>query len=297
VLSGSKFLVGLIGASVGASLSPRLHEREADELGLRYLYQLIDIDALGVTAESIGELLPQAARLGFTGLNITHPCKQQVLDFLDELSPEARALGAVNTVVFREGRAIGYNTDWSGFAAGFTRGLSNAPLGHVVVLGAGGAGAAVSYALLGLGARHITVVDVVPDRAEALAERLHGHGPNGRVGTVGVAEVEALAIAVQSADGVVNASPVGMTPRPGSPLPTDLLRPDMWVADVVYRPLHTEFLVHASEIGCRTLSGGGMAVFQAAEAFHLFTARVPNPERMYRHFLTLTAEAVLACHG
>lgn len=291
---GSRFVVGLIGSSVGTSLSPPLHEREADELGLRYVYQLVDIEALGLTADAVGELLSQAARLGFAGLNITHPCKQEVLAYLDELSPEARALGAVNTVVFTGGRAIGHNTDWSGFAAGFTRDLPNAPLNNVVVLGAGGAGAAVSYALLGLGAAHVTVVDVIPDRAEALAERLRGHGPDGRSGTVGAAGMEALASTIQQANGVVNASAVGMTPRLGRPLPTELLRPDMWVGDVVYRPLQTELLAHASEIGCRTLNGGGMVVFQAAEAFHLFTGRVPNPERMYRHFLTLTAEVVAA---
>src|SRR5690349_20438042 len=116
-----RYVVGLIGSDLGPSLSPQLHEREADELGLRYLYQLIDLDELGLGAEDVGDLVSQARRLGFAGLNITHPSKQAVVKYLDELAPEAAALGAVNTVVFDKGRAIGHNTDWSGFLAGFRR--------------------------------------------------------------------------------------------------------------------------------------------------------------------------------
>jgi shikimate dehydrogenase len=294
VPDGGRFIVGLIGSSVGTSLSPPLHENEADQLGLRYLYQLIDLDSLGLSAEDVGDLLVQANRMGFAGLNITHPCKQTVLEHLDELSLEAQVLGAVNTVLFQGGRSIGHNTDWSGFAAGFTRGLPNAPMGKVLVLGAGGAGAAVSYALLGLGARQVTVMDVAAERAEQLADRLRGQAPNGRAGTIAAAPWDALEQTVREVDGVVNASNVGMTPRLGMPIPASYLRKDMWVADVVYRPLETELLAHARQLGCRTLGGGGMVVFQAAESFHLFTGRTPNPERMYRHFEALTAEAVAA---
>ncbi len=287
---GERFMVGLIGSSVATSLSPPLHEREADELGLRYVYQLIDIDALGLTADDVGELVVQAARMGFAGLNITHPCKQKVLGRLDELSPEARALSAVNTVVLHGGRSIGHNTDWSGFAEGFTRGLPGVALRDVVVLGAGGAGAAVAYALLGLGAQCLTVVDVVADRADQLVAALRGvAGSTGKIQSAGVVD---LPDRLGRADGVVNASAVGMTPHLGTPIPPELLRPELWVADVVYRPLETELLAHARRAGCRTLNGGGMVVFQAAGAFRLFTGRAPDADRMYRHFLALTGAAV-----
>src|SRR3954454_9969297 len=145
------FLVGLVGTGIGPSLTPPLHEREADELGLRYLYRLWDLDRLGLPAEGIGEVLAAARLAGYDGLNVTHPCKQLVLEHLDELSPDAAALEAVNTVVLRDGRATGHNTDTTGCAESLARGLPDARVDRVVLLGAGGAGSAVAHALIGLG--------------------------------------------------------------------------------------------------------------------------------------------------
>jgi len=285
----NRFLVGLIGADVGTSLSPSLHEQEADELGLRYVYQLIDLDAVGLTAEDVGELVAQARRFGFAGLNITHPCKQTVVKYLDGLSTEAAALGAVNTVVLSASGAVGHNTDWSGFAAGFTRGLPDADVEEVVLLGAGGAGTAVAFAMARLGCRHLTVVDVVPERAERL-QAVVAH-EFGAALTVEVTHaVENVLDRLASARGLVNATPVGMARVAETPLPPGRLRPDMWVADIVYRPLETALLAHARRLGCRVLNGGGMVVFQAAEALRLITGRAPDAERMYRHFESLTRD-------
>jgi shikimate dehydrogenase len=271
------YLVGLIGSGIGPSLSPALHEREADRQGLRYVYRLIDIDALGVGPEAVGDLVRAARGLGFDGLNITHPCKQLVIDHLDELAPQAAALGAVNTVVFEGGRAIGHNTDVTGFAASFARGLPDAPLERVVQLGAGGAGAAVAHAVLTLGAGHVTVVDAMPDRAADLAAGLNRHFGAGRAAA---ATPDALGGLLGRADGVVHATPTGMAAHPGLPFPAELLHPGLWVAEVVYRPLETELLRTARAVGCATLDGGGMAVFQAVDAFRLFTGREPDAVRM-----------------
>jgi shikimate dehydrogenase len=268
-------LVGLIGANIDASLSPALHEAEASALGLEYRYELLDIGRLDAT---IGELVDRARRAGYSGLNVTHPCKQAVVSHLDALSDEAAALDAVNTVVFGDGRATGHNTDASGFAESFRRGLPDAPLDRVVVLGAGGAGAAVAHAAKQLGARELTIVDVDAGRAAALAERLGA----------GTGDVSA----VERADGLIHATPTGMSAHPGLPLPEQLLRPELWVAEVVYRPLETELLRTARERGCRTLDGGGMAVMQAAGAFELFTGVEPDRERMLKHFAELTEPAV-----
>src|SRR3712207_7651788 len=190
--SAQGYLVGLVGSGIGPSLTPPLHEREADELGLRYLYRRLDLDRLQRPASAIGEILAAARLAGYDGVNVTHPCKQLVLEHLDELSPDAAALGAGNTVGLRDGRAVGHNTDWSGFARGFDRGLTEAPLDRVVLLGAGGAGAAVAHALLTLGTRRLTVVDVDVQRAVALAgalrERLGDTRATGRnIGTPPVA--------------------------------------------------------------------------------------------------------------
>jgi shikimate dehydrogenase len=273
-------LVGLIGTGITASRSPALHEREGAAHGLAYVYRIIDLDVLGLSADALPELIAAARRFGFSGLNVTHPCKQSAVPLLDELSPDARALGAVNTVVFGPGgRTIGHNTDWSGFAESFKRGLADVTRHWVVQFGAGGAGAAVAHALLTLGVGELSIVDTDRGRAERLAQDLCG-----RFGAGHAVACEDAARAVRQADGIVNATPVGMAKYPGMPLARELLRPDLWVADIVYLPLETELLRTARGLGCRTLSGGGMAVFQAVGAFRLFSGLEPDAERMIRHF-------------
>ena len=279
-----KLLIGLIGAGIQASRAPFLHEQEAAAQGLRCLYQLIDITRLGLGTEALGELLSAAERTGFAGLNITHPCKQAVIPHLTALSSEAAGIGAVNTVVFADGKRTGYNTDASGFAESFRRNMAGAVLNRVVQLGAGGAGAAVAHAALVLGVARLTLVDADPARAEALAARLSQHFGPGRALAASRAD-EALA----QADGLINATPIGMVGHPGQPIATELLRPALWVADVIYTPLETALIGAARALGCRTLPGGGMAVFQAVEAFGLFTGRPADPDRMLRHFAQLTA--------
>ncbi|TKK86252.1 shikimate dehydrogenase [Herbidospora galbida] len=275
----TSYLIGLIGAGIGPSLSPALHEREADHHGLRYLYRRIEF------TEPIGDLI-RAARLSlYDGLNVTHPVKQTVIDHLDALSPDAARLGAVNTVVLRDGRATGHNTDWTGFAESFRRGLPGAATRHVVQLGAGGAGAAVAHALLTLGAERVTVVDVDPTRSTELAARLNppdlaGH----RLRAAAPADLPAL---LADADGLVNVTPIGMAAHPGTPLDPGLLHAGLWVADVVYRPLETDLLKHARRLGCRTLDGSGMVVFQAAGSFRLFTGVEPDVDRMFAHLTEL----------
>ncbi len=275
-----RLLLGLIGRGVQASRTPAMHEREAAQHGLTCLYQLLDLDEAGRRAEQLPELISSAARLGFAGLNITHPCKQAVLPLLTELSDDAHALGAVNTVVFRDGKRIGHNTDWVGFSESFRRGMAGAPLDQVVQLGAGGGGAATAYALLKLGTQRLTIIDVDTTRAVALAERMAQLFGQDRV----VASTE-VAASLATADGLVHATPTGMVGHPGMPLPATLLRKDLWVAEIVYFPLQTELLRAACAAGCRTLDGSGMAVGQAVASFRLFSGLEPDPERMHRHFL------------
>jgi shikimate dehydrogenase len=273
-------LVGLIGSGIQASRTPAMHEREGAAQGVAYVYKTIDLDVLGLSAAALPELLNAARRFGFAGLNITHPCKQAVIPLLDDLSPDARALGAVNTVVFgRDGRAVGHNTDWWGFAEAFKRGLSDVERHWVVQFGAGGAGAAVAHALLTLGVGELSIVDTDRERAERLAQDLCA-----RFGAGHAVACKDHAQAVRAANGIVNTTPLGMAKYPGMPIARELLRPELWVADIVYFPLETELLANARAIGSRTMGGGGMAVFQAADAFRLFSGLEPDAERMIRHF-------------
>jgi shikimate dehydrogenase len=273
------FLLGLIGSGIAASRTPAMHEREAAEQGMRLVYRLIDLAALNLGAEALPELLTAAERMGFDGLNITYPCKQAVIPLLHELSEDARALGAVNTVVLRGGKRVGHNTDCSGFAAAFRRGLPDVPRALVVQMGAGGAGAAVAHALLAEDVGTLSVFDTEAERAAALAESLCDRFGAGRA----LAESD-LAATLAAADGLVNCTPVGMAKLPGMPLDAALLHARLWVAEIIYFPLETELLRAARALGCRTLDGGGMAVFQAAGAFALFTGREADAARMLRHF-------------
>src|SRR5450830_76166 len=262
------FLVGLVGDGVTPSLTPPMHEREGDVQGLRYLYRPVDLTELGLPGAAVGDLLASAHRLGFNGLNITHPCKQLVLQFLDEISPDARRLGAVNTVTIRDGRFTGHNTDFSGFASALATGLPDAKLDRVVQLGAGGACSAVAYALLTAGVRELDLVDTDPERSAARAAELAGFFPGARVTARTTADLAAL---MPLADGLVHCTPVGMAAHPGVPLDLALLEARHWVADIVYRPIETELVREARDRGCRVLDGGRMAVGQAADAFRIFT--------------------------
>jgi len=278
-------LVGLVGAGIQPSRMPALHEREGAAQGLTYIYRLVDLEALRLGVEALPELLAAARRFAFTGLNITHPCKQAIIPLLDELSPPARALGAVNTVVFEaDGRLVGHNTDWSGFAESFRRELADVPRGRVALLGAGGAGAAVAHALLTLGVGELSIIDTEGARADRLAAGLRERFGEGRA-----VAARDVAAAVAPADGIVNATPVGMANHAGMPVARELLRSDLWVAEIIYFPPETKLLRAARELGCRTMAGGGMAVFQAADAFRLFTGREPDRERMIRHFESMEA--------
>ncbi|MEN0137192.1 MAG: shikimate dehydrogenase, partial [Rhodococcus sp. (in: high G+C Gram-positive bacteria)] len=258
----SRHRIGLVGAGIATSLSPALHEHEAAALGLTgYRYDLIDLDASGVPADSAGTVVRDAVAVGYTGLNVTHPCKQAVADSLDALSDNARLLGAVNTVVVRDGRLIGHNTDHSGFLAALRRGLPDAALGRVVLAGAGGAGSAVAYALAAAGVRDLRIADLDPSRAADVCARLRAAFPQTTVTAIGLDAIEAN---LAHCDGVVNASPIGMVGYPGTPFDTGALHPGLWVADIVYRPLRTELVVAATALGCAVLDGGQMLVAQAA---------------------------------
>ena len=277
--ASSTVLAGLIGAGIQASRTPALHEREGLAHGLRYTYQLLDLDALQLDTHALPDLLLSAERQGFNGLNITYPCKQLVLPLLDELSPQARCIGAVNTVVFTNGKRIGHNTDCLGFAEGFRRSLSDVAVEHVVQMGAGGAGAAVAHALLDEGVQHLQIFDVDHSRAHNLVDNLNQHFPGQRA-TVGTD----LTTSMAQANGLVNTTPVGMAKLPGMPVPATLLHKTLWVAEIIYFPLQTELLRTARALGCRTLDGRQMAVFQAVSAFGLISGATADASRMLAHF-------------
>lgn len=275
---GRRVLVGLVGRGIQASRTPAMHEREAARLGLACTYILIDFDRLGLPDDRLGEVIAAAAESGFDGLNVTHPFKQAAIGHVDALAPEAQAIGAINTIVFGVRGRTGHNTDSWGFAESFREGLCGVALDRVVQFGAGGAGAAVAYALMDLGVGALDVIDSDAARAEDLVRRVAPRFA-GRMSAA-----RDVAGMVAAANGVVNTTPVGMAKYPGTPFDVRLLTPRQWVAEIIYFPAETELLRRARTLGCPTLAGAGMAIYQAVRAFELFTGRTADRRAMASHF-------------
>jgi shikimate dehydrogenase len=287
-----RVLVGLIGANITKSLSPALHADAFGAAGIDGYYHLMDADRL--PGRRLDQLLDAAKSIGFAGVNVTFPFKQEVLALLDDLDRQAAQIGAVNTVtISAHGRTTGYNTDRSAFRRNFESGLgrSSAEGAKVVLVGAGGAGRAVAFALMDLGVADLAIHDHNTQQAKSLIGDLAVHYGGSRCRSA-----EDLAREVALADGVVNATPVGMLGIPGNPVPSSALRSDHWVADVIYTPLETELIKAAAARGARVLTGGGMCVYQAAEAFQLFTGIAPEIDHMHQTFARALAarEATLA---
>jgi shikimate dehydrogenase len=268
--SGRRFLTGLLGAPIAQSASPAMHESAADALGARCHYQLIEI--AGASRDELKLLLEGVRRLGFSGINVTFPYKEAVLDLLDALSPGARAIGAVNTVVARDGRLTGYNTDTTGFARSVKALVEDSGRGPVAVIGTGGVGKAIAFALADLGVSEIRIFDTDRAKVEHLAALLRGK--------LAVRVAASVADALMGAVGVVNGTPVGMTPSKGTPVPDNLLHAGLWVADAVYSPLWTPLLSAAKEAGAKVMTGRDLAIYQAADAFELFTGLTPSTTEM-----------------
>lgn len=267
---------GLIGAGIGASLTPPMHEAEGRAQGLAYTYTRFDTACAPWSGMPLDAILDHAEAEGFSGVNITHPFKIEAARLADELRGAARDLGAINTMVFDGGRRVGHNTDCAGFRAALARDLADAPMGEVLLLGAGGAGAAVAFALIDHGVRRLVIHDRAGAAAEALARQLAGARPGAAVHAAATRD----AIDRATLDGLVNATPMGMQAYPGMALDPEGLPPGAWVADIVYFPLETALLARARALGLGTMSGAAMAVFQAVGSFELFTGRAADPARL-----------------
>jgi len=274
-----RFLTGLIGAPIKHSASPAMHERAGRALGVHCHYQLIEVAGAGT--EELRLLLDGVRRLGFAGVNVTFPYKEAVVPLLDELSPGAAAIGAVNAVVVRGGRLIGHNTDTSGFALVIGDLIARSRDGTVALIGAGGVGRAIAFALSGLGVAELSIFDADRAKAEKLASLLPGSQKK-RI-------ADSVEAALRNAVGVINATPVGMLPSRASPVPEPLLHRGLWVVDAVYSPLWTPLLIAARAKGATVMTGRDLAIHQAADAFELFTGLRPSTAEMALAFDAVTA--------
>jgi shikimate dehydrogenase len=284
-MAADRPLVGLIGAKIGRSISPAMHEAAGRSLGIELRYHLIDTDLLGHGAAELPRLLDSVRLLGFAGVNVTHPFKEAVVACLDEVEGPAAAVGSVNTVVMRGGRLVGHNTDYTGFVSGWRRTFGAMRPGSAALVGAGGVGRAMAHGLAELGAAELRVTDVDARRADALAADLRAAHP-----TVRVVVAANAGAAMRGADGAVNATPVGMHAYPGNPAPAAAFAGLKWATDAVYTPLETEFIASARRAGASVMTGQELAIGQAVDAFALFMGR-PAPVEVMRAVFREKTEA------
>jgi shikimate dehydrogenase len=280
-----KILLGLIGANIMGSLSPALFADAFAAAGIDGFYHLMDVDRL--REGRLATLLDAIKVASFAGANITYPFKQEIIALLDAVDPQAAQIGAVNTVAIGpDGRTTGYNFDRQGWRNSFVESLGpdSAKDATVVLVGAGGAGRAVAFALMDLGVAALILHDREAARAHALAADLAMYYGASRCRVASDLERD-----IATAQGVVNATQVGMRGFPGNPVPTGALKSSIWAADVIYTPIETEFIKAAAAKGARVLNGGGMCVHQAVAAFRLFTGVRPDAARMHRAFATAVA--------
>ncbi|RDJ23209.1 shikimate dehydrogenase [Bosea caraganae] len=275
-----RVLLGLIGSPIAHSASPAMHEAAARAAGFEAHYHLIEVAGAGRT--DLAVMLEGICRLGFAGANVTFPYKEAVVPLLNRLSPEAEAIGAVNTVVVEDGELVGHNTDASGFAAAYRNLKRRDGDRPVAIIGAGGVGRAIAFALISCGVTRLRLFDLDRDKTAALARLLERR-----------ADVEisgSVAAAVEGAAGIVNATPLGMLPNRDTPVPPTLIEAAQWVADAVYHPLWTPLLLAAQKADATVMTGRELAIHQALDAFRLFTGAEPSETAMSETFDRVMAE-------
>ena len=258
----------LLGYPVGHSVSPAMHNAAFKEERLSHNYS-----TLGVPPDRLAETINTKIRVKeFGGASVTIPHKIEIIKYLDELAPTAQRAGAVNTLEYRDSILVGHNTDAVGGVRALTEVYGNLSQAEVVLLGAGGAASALA-AELAPKVYELKILNRSVERARKLSERL---GENTSYDSI---ENQAC---IESADILINATPVGMSPKTGeSPVAPERLHPGLMVYDIVYNPLKTKLLIDAEIAGARTLGGLWMLVYQGVEAFKIWTGIEPSAETMY----------------
>jgi len=254
--------LGLIGDNISRSQSPRLHRLAGKLCGLDVTYDRLIPGDMGLSFDAVFE---HCAREGYRGINITYPYKEKAIAKARIDDPLVRAIGAVNTVLFEPDGPKGFNTDYSGFVAGYREVFCETAPGPVCMVGAGGGGKAIAFGLVALGIEELRVVERDIPKAQGLARSLRAARPGLRVAVTG-----STAEAVAGAHGLVNSTPVGMVGHDGTPIDTNLMRGAAWAFDAVYTPVDTQFLRDAEAAGLKVMSGYRLFFHQGVEAFRLF---------------------------
>ena len=272
-VNGKTRVCAIIGDPVDHSLSPVMHNAAFKELGLNLVYV-----AFTVTTRELKTAILAAKSLGLRGLNVTMPHKHAVMNYLDEVDVTAKSIGAVNTVLCNQGKLIGYNTDGSGAMIALQENGVYPEEKKLVLLGAGGAAKAIAYQAA-QDVEELVILNRTPEKAKKLAESLKSFGAKVKGGTL---SPEVLKTELSTADILVNATSMGMHPDIDSnPVPSDILRSDLCVMDIIYNPLETKLVADAKSAGAKVVSGIEMLIYQGAVAFEIWT-NCPAPVEVMR---------------
>lgn len=260
-------IYGIFGHPVKHSLSPDMHNSAFNTLGLNSVYVAFDIDP-----ESIEEAARAIRVMGIRGINITIPHKQTIIPYLDEVSPDAKLTGAVNTVKNENGKLLGYNTDVGGFLRAIREDLDFSPEGNTLFLiGAGGAARAVLSAFCMNGGAVVYITDIIKDKALELANQFKANFQNITIETVELDNQNLIEQKLNEADILVNASPAGMDGVGSLDIPLTSLNKNAVVYDLVYKPPDTSLLKEAKQLGHKASGGLSMLLYQGAESFEIWT--------------------------
>ena len=269
--------LGLIGAGISRTSSKRLHEFLGRMYGMPVSYELIDSDE--IPGFDFAARLEACGTGGYRGVNVTHPYKEVVRSLVEVPDPMVARIGSINTVIFEEDGRKGYNTDYTGFSGGFRHRFGDASPGVALIIGAGGVGKAMAFALNQLGAKEIWLYDIEAERARKLAATL-------REAEIPVKVIEEgdLQSAMREADGLLNGTPLGMFQHPGNAFPVEAIGGQRWAFDAVYTPLETEFLKAAKAKSLEIMSGYELFLFQGFHGFKCFTGIEVDPGEVMKSF-------------
>lgn len=264
MINGNTKKVGVMGWPISHTLSPIMHNAAFVAAGLNYVYL-----PLAVEPENLEQAVKGLSALDFSGMNVTIPHKVSVMQYLDEIEPAARLIGAVNTIVIHDGKLIGSNTDADGFIAALKEQGADPRGMNALLLGAGGAARAV---VCGLAANGVTKIVVAAREAKKALEFAAGFQDVAEIAGIGFDE-QAYSEALKASDIIINCTPLGMKPKidEAPPIQWQILRPSAIICDLVYTPLETRFMAEAKKRGHPTIGGLGMLIEQGAIAFEKWT--------------------------
>ncbi|QDZ01588.2 NAD(P)-binding domain-containing protein [Nitratireductor mangrovi] len=266
--------LGLIGANIARSQSPRLHVEAGRLCGVEVRYERLVPRDLGL---DFGAVFDRCLDEGFRGVNVTYPYKEEVVARVKLSDPPTARIGACNTVLFGNGGPLGHNTDHSGFISAFEASFGKTAPGKVALVGAGGVGKAIAFALVRLGAGELRIFDTDPGKAHRLAAMLSEAGAAPRV-----IRATSTEEAVEHADGLVNCTPIGMSGHSGSSMERRHMVGASWAFDAVYTPVDTDFLRSAADAGLAIMTGWELFFYQGLDAFRHFTGAEVDPLSLRR---------------